>query len=275
MDTSHTVEPPVDRAGKDYWDRAWQTEEFPADIEPTSKSIWAHRDQCFHASFRKLFRDRPAGTTLLELGAARSAWLPYFARHFRFSVAGLDYSELGAQQCQQRLDEAGIRGESRCADLFRPPSDWLHAFDIVTWFGVAEHFEHTAAGVRAAAAFVRPGGLLVTEIPNLVGINGVLQRALNKPVYDIHVPLSASALARAHEAAGLRVVTADYVVPTDFGVIDLEGLPRTFATMVKQRFMYALRLLSGCIWWVDRRLGPLPTGRLTSGFIIVAAQKMK
>jgi SAM-dependent methyltransferase len=266
-----------DRAGKEYWDKAWGDEDWPADIDPRASKIWAHRDQLLHREIERILtRAKPglAGRplSLLELGCARSAWLPYFAREFGCRVSGLDYSELGARQAARRLDALGLPGDIRCADLFAPPADWLGAFDVVVWFGVAEHFENTTGAIAAAAKYLRPGGVLITEIPNLAGVNGWLQRFLNKPVYDIHVPLTAAALARSHAEAGLDVLSSRYLVPTDFGVIDLAGHPPGPWLRVKDRILYPLRLFSGVVWWVDRRVGPLRPGRISSGFVVTAAR---
>jgi SAM-dependent methyltransferase len=263
----------TDLAGKDHWDQMWAQEAFPPDVDPHNPSVWAHRDRLFHGALQRILAGRPRGLRLVELGCARSAWLPYFAKEFDFEIAGLDYSALGAQQTSDRLRESRLPGDVRCADLFAPPAEWIGTFDIVSWFGVAEHFQDTAAAIRAAAVLLKPGGLMITEIPNMVGINGWLQRAFNQPVYDIHVPLSADDLARHHRAAGLRVVTAEYVVPLDFGVVDIDELPQGFERRIKDRILFLLRLIGGCTWWLDRRIGPIRPGRLTGGFAIVAAEK--
>jgi 2-polyprenyl-3-methyl-5-hydroxy-6-metoxy-1,4-benzoquinol methylase len=206
------------------------------------------------------------------LGCARSAWLPYFATHHGAAVCGLDYSPRGAEQAAARLRREGIPGDVRCADLFDPPDEWRGAFDVVVWFGVAEHFEDPTKAIRAAAEFLKPGGLLITEIPNLVGAVGWIQRVFNKPVYDIHVPHSRESLTCHHLAAGLEIVHSQYEVPTDFGVVDLGGAPKDALLPIKERVLYGLRLLTGAVWWIDRRI-PLPATRLFSGFVIVAARK--
>ena len=260
-----------DRAGRLYWDQAWESEDFPEDVDPRSPRIWAHRDQLFDGVFHTVLQGMPR-PRLLELGCARSAWLPYFAREFGASVAGLDYSPLGVRQAEQRLQAAGVTGEVRCADLFTPPEDWRNAFDVVTWFGVAEHFDDATNAVRAAAAFLKPGGLLLTEIPNLSGVNGWLQRICNKAIYEIHVPHDRDGLVAHHRAAGLEIVLARYIVPMDFGVVEVGTGPATLSHALKQRIMYGLRLLSGAVWLVDRRL-PLPPTKALSGFVIVAARK--
>lgn len=263
-----------DRAGKAYWDAIWSTPDLPAPIDPASRSIWVHRDRRFHQFFSQLFAERsgPPGT-LLEIGCARSAWLPYFAREFGFSVHGLDYSERGARQAQELLERHSVAGHVECADLFAPPAGWERAFDVVVSLGVMEHFEDTPRALAGAAAYLKPGGLLITEVPNLVGINGWIQSRVNRPVFDIHVPMSAGSLAAQHRAAGLDVVRCEYVVPTDFGVLHLTGLPHDLSWRIKDRMLFGLRLLSGCVWWLDRRIGPFSPGRLSAGFVICAARK--
>ena len=260
-----------DRAGRDYWDHAWENEEFPDDIDPSSRRIWAHRDQLFHRAFQKLLSHTPS-PSVLELGCARSAWLPYFASHHQAAVSGLDYSPRGAEQSAARLRREGIPGDVRCADLFDPPADWRGKFDVVVWFGVAEHFDDPTKAIRAAAEFLKPGGLLITEIPNLVGAAGWIQRVFNKAVYDIHVPHSRESLTYHHLAAGLEVVHSEYAVPIDFGVVEIGGATNDALLPAKKRILYGLRLLTGAMWWIDRRIR-LPVTRLLSGFVIVAARK--
>ena len=263
----------LDRAGKQYWDGVWAHVDSPRAIDPSAGSIWAHRDQLFHRFFKKyLAMAHPRGS-VIELGCARSAWLPYFATEFGYGAAGLDYSESGARQTAERMEESGIPADIRCVDLFDPPADWLGKFDLVVWFGVVEHFENTARAIQAAAAYLKPGGVMVTEAPNMVGLVGLVQRWFNRPVYELHVPVSRTRLADAHTGAGLEVVTAQYLVPIDFGIVNLENVPKGIVRYVKDRILYMLRLLTGCLWWLDRRVGPMTPGRLTGGFIMVVARK--
>jgi SAM-dependent methyltransferase len=258
-----------DRAGREYWDATWEDEQFSREITPRSTSIWAHREQVFHRTFKKLI-DTPS-PYVLELGCARSRWLPYFAKEFSARVAGLDYSPIGAAQAEAVLRRAGVGGEVRCANLFDPPADWRNAFDVVVWFGVAEHFNDATGAIRAASVFLKPGGLLITEIPKMVGAIGLLQRWFNRPVYDIHVPHSRESLSRHHAAAGLDVVFAEYLLPIDFCVVEMKGAPEGAIRSVQERVLYLLRLLTGSVWWLDRRLN-LPALRWTSGFVMVAAR---
>jgi SAM-dependent methyltransferase len=262
-----------DRAGREYWDRVWADQQFPPDIAPRGTSLWLHRDRLLHQSIARAMQGRPPGLRLVELGCARSAWMPYFSREFSSQIAGLDYSQIGVEQTVERLNACGIPGDVRRGDLFDPPADWIGAFDIVSWFGVAEHFDDTAEAVRAAARLLKPGGLMITEIPNMSGLIGWMQRTLNKPIYDIHVPLTARQLAAHHRSAGLNVVSAEYVVPVDFGVVDIEHLPPGVGQRLKDRLLFGLRLMAGAVWWLDERLGPFRPGRVTGAFVVVTAEK--
>ena len=139
---------------------------MPAPIDARNPAPGNAANRRFDALFRELFAGLPTPDALVEVGCARSAWLPYFGREFGFGLHGLDYSELGCEQERTILVESGLAGEITCADLFAPPRALLGAFDVVVSFGVVEHFSDTGAVTAAMAALLRPGGLLITVIPN-------------------------------------------------------------------------------------------------------------
>ena len=91
----------TDRA---YWERTWNDGNIPMSVDLTDHGIRNHATLTVHRYFETVlcaFRRRQ--TSLIELGCAQSKWLPYFARHWRFDVAGLDSSELGCQRARQML----------------------------------------------------------------------------------------------------------------------------------------------------------------------------
>jgi SAM-dependent methyltransferase len=151
-------------------------------------------------------------------------WLPYFAKEFGFEVYGIDYSEVGCQQAKQILENEGVNGEIVCADFFSPPGSMLKAFDVAVSFGVLEHFEDITACIAAFSKFLKPGGLLITNIPNLSGLNGLIQKMINRAILDIHVPLKRDAFMQAHQINGLRVVSCDYFLFINLGVLNVENL---------------------------------------------------
>ena len=118
-------------------------------------------------------------------------------------------------------------------------------FDVVVSFGLIEHFEDTVSIVRAASRFLKPGGMLITNIPNMTGLIGYLQRILNKPVYDVHKLLDQHMLRNSHECAGLEVIECEYFLTSHFGVCGLEGVrTTTFVGFMKKALVGSLSRMS-------------------------------
>jgi SAM-dependent methyltransferase len=214
------------------------------------------------------------GKLLLEVGCAKSAWLPYFSQQFGFKVSGLDYSEIGCRQSQEILSNANVQGEIICADFFLPPASLLGKFDVVVTFGVVEHFTDTRSCIEALLRFLKPGGLLVTIIPNIAGWIGTIQKIVNRPIYDIHVPLDMSSLKKVHQRNGIKVLDCKYFLFTSFGVLNLNGLdPGSLSWKVKNIFLKGLFHISKLVWWCEDRFGQLLPNRWTSPYINCVAQK--
>ena len=117
---------------------------------------------------------------------------------------------------------AGVEGRIVEGDLFSPPKEMLEAFDVVVSFGVVEHFDDTTAATEALGRFLVPGGTLVTVIPNLGGsLIALIQRFVNRPVFDVHVPLDHRQLADAHRAAGLELRTCGYFLGVNWNVVNI------------------------------------------------------
>ncbi len=265
----------VDRAGKAYWTRTWRESPLPAPLVLEGRHLVNYPDRELNRYFTDLLsRHDIEYKTLLEVGCGRSVWLPHFARQFGVTVTGLDYSPVGCEQARAILAAQGVSGEIVCADLFSPPPPLLGSFDVVFSYGLVEHFEDTIACVRALSRFLRPNGWLVTVIPNMAGLVGRLQRSLNRPVYDLHVPLDREDLRTAHERAGLVGVEARHLVPASFGICTLNGLPTRSGTWWLKKLIIAVGArLSRGLWLLDDRVVRLPIGRRMSSYVACAGQR--
>lgn len=266
----------MDKAGRTHWDESWSITAAPPLLDPKSKALSKNVDRALGRVFDEAFAGMPTlSKSLLEAGCGCSATLPYFARHYGFSVSGIDYSEPGCELARRILDAAGVQGAIHHADLFAPPADLLDRFDVVFSYGLVEHFQDTAACLCAVSRFVKPGGLIVTIIPNMCGTIGWLQRKLNEKVYRVHVPLDCDDLRAAHEEAGLGVTRCDYLLSVNFGVISLQGVdtrsPRGF---LKRIALAGLARATFLIWAVERMLGAeLGKGRRFSPYIVCCASR--
>jgi 2-polyprenyl-3-methyl-5-hydroxy-6-metoxy-1,4-benzoquinol methylase len=260
----------LDKAGRAYWEDLW------AEQAPTGQSASVeHLQKRFRRFFGTVFEDfNVSGGRLLEVGCGPSSTLPYFADKLGFSVTGIDYSPRACEEARANLLRHDIAGEIICADLFNPPRDLKDSFDVVFSSGVAEHFTETSTCIRSLANFLKPDGLMLTSIPNLTGLCGSIQRVFNCPILDVHVPLDKGALADAHERAGLNVIECEYFMSTNFGIINLNGLPQNSFTNFPKRVLLAwLARLSHLIWIVEDHSRQLPPNRLTSPYVNCVAKK--
>jgi SAM-dependent methyltransferase len=167
------------------------------------------------------------------------------------------------------LLNSGIDGEVECADFHSPPKAMLKSFDVVVSFGVAEHFEDTASCIKTFSKFLRPGGIMITIIPNLAGLTGSIQKLLNRPVFDKHKLLNKEEMKKAHEAAGLKVSACDYFIFSNFGILNLNGIPPgTIELSTKRIFFELLTYLSYIIWSIESKVGFIRGNKTFSAYIV-------
>jgi len=200
----------------EYWDQIWNGSDLPSAINGEADPVTS--ELC------EFLRNALAGRSglLLEIGCGCSRWLPYFSS-LGFRVAGIDYSPTGCQQAKMILDREGLVGDIFEGDAFDANPRLLGRFDVVVSLGVVEHFQDTAETIRTFSRYLKPRGLMISTCPNMVGLLGLSQKVLNRPVYDRHIPLSAEDLHKAHRAAGLNVARCSYVGSLDFHMINLHG----------------------------------------------------
>ncbi|MEI9951378.1 MAG: class I SAM-dependent methyltransferase [Pseudomonadota bacterium] len=243
-----------------------------ADPARAGRGNFANRK--IEAFLRRWLARSGASRRLLELGCARSIWLPYFANTLGYAVTGMDYSPHGCEQTREMLSVAGVQADIVCADFFDPPEHLLHVFDAVFSYGVAEHFEDTSACIANFSRYLAPGGLIVTLIPNVNGLPGFLQKHLNREVFDKHVPLTKDELECAHRYASLKVESSGYLVSSHFGVLNLEGLPANAPGLrVKKAVLKSLCRFSMVAGLIDEHVRPLPLVGDFAAYVYCVARK--
>jgi 2-polyprenyl-3-methyl-5-hydroxy-6-metoxy-1,4-benzoquinol methylase len=264
----------VDKAGRAYWEHSWAAHKTAVTRLAQSRSVRYLENQ-FRRFLSEVFSGRDtSGRKLLEAGCAASSWLPYFAHEFGFAVSGIDYSPTGCAQARASLSIQDVPGEIVCADFFDPPERMRHVYDVVFSSGVVEHFTDTTACLESLATFLGPGGLMITRIPNMHGVCGFVQKRLNRPIFDLHVALDAEALAGAHERAGLQVLSCNYFMSTNFGVVSLNGVPTGSPLgLLKKIIVAGLTRLSHAVWIIEDFVGSIPPNRKTSPYINCVARK--
>jgi SAM-dependent methyltransferase len=136
----------------------------------------------------------------------------------------LDYEDEAAKRTEALYKKSGIQASIHHRDFFETTPFPL--YDVLTSFGVFEHFENLPASIAQTRHYLRPNGTIVTVIPNMNGLVGWLQKSFNRAVYDIHIPYRKEDLLQAHEKAGYTTLFCDYFGTYQGGVVNLSGHPR-------------------------------------------------
>ncbi len=264
----------IDKAGEDYWTKVWGETALAPRINVHSKSLNEYPFRVMHKFYTRVLKGHETkGKTFLEVGCGNSSFMTYFAQEFGFDVAGIDYSELGCEQTRRILKRDGIKQNVQLVDAFNPPAELKEKFDVVGSFGVVEHFSDTAKTIEAFSYFLKPGGILITSVPNVAGVSGLLQKHMNRPVYDIHVAMDKAYLEEANKKAGLKMLDSKYFLSVSFAVT-LEGIGGKIPYYIpKLILLKGIRYFSKVIWMFEEIFGSLPEGKLFSGGIITAAKK--
>lgn len=237
-----------------YWNDMWAAE---AAREPFSLKLPPLRRyvrQPIHDALSSAFAGMPANASLLEVGCGNSSLLPYFAGEFGLQVTGLDYSPEGCRAARAILAVAGARGTIVQGDMFNPPAELLGQFDVVFSNGLVEHFDPTEEALRALARFLKPGGLIVSFVPNLAGWAGAVQQRLDRAVFDIHVVLDSESLAAAHRASGFERVNARYMGSNNFMICNAASYTGAPAA-IRKLCIRALTGVSLMVWLAERIAG--------------------
>jgi 2-polyprenyl-3-methyl-5-hydroxy-6-metoxy-1,4-benzoquinol methylase len=256
---------------RSYWDEIWQSANLPKLVDLSDRGLRNHVNILFHNYFAEVLRTAPVRTgALIEVGCAQSKWLPYFAQVHALAVTGLDYSELGCARARELLRKANCQGHIVQANLFDPPDGLKAQFDFVLSMGVVEHFRNTADAICACAALAKPGGLIITLIPNLVGIVGLGQRWLDRVIYDKHVVLDRESLRMVHEACGLSVLRCGYLMSANFAVINHSNLkPKVINKLVRGFLVGA----TAGVWTLERIGFRIPATRVLAPYVECVAIK--
>jgi 2-polyprenyl-3-methyl-5-hydroxy-6-metoxy-1,4-benzoquinol methylase len=260
-----------DKAGEAYWTSFWDQLALPKMVDISHKSISNYDFRKINEVYTRTLSPSPS-QKLLELGCGNSVFLSYFHKEFGYDVYGLDYSELGCKQTERILARDNVKGTIVQGDIFNPPSELIGQFDVVCSFGVLEHFEDSTATVKAFSKFLKPGGTLITTVPYLKGATGLLQKIMNKPVYDIHVLMDREDLKGFIKNAGLNLTYCEYHLPISFGVtLEQSGDHKVSFLPFKKLILKSLQVLSKVCWFIDDRLFKLPVlPFFTAGIISVA-----
>jgi len=181
----------------------------------------------------------PSPNLWLDFGCGNGALTSAFAAELgdRASVVGLDFFE----ERPSKIGTAQYVGYSKIAAFSEKA-------DIVTCFHVVEHDDNAPAFLGRLKSLLRPGGLLVVEVPNIdcVWTSWFGESCDNwaLPFHRLH--FSRSALREAVKAAGFEVVGEENVLAatTANSLARLFGLPFGGLSFLAALILYPLQWIA-------------------------------
>ena len=228
----------------------------------------------YHFELDRIFkRCLTAGNNknLIELGCGASIWLPYFSKTFGYNVFGIDYSEKGCELAKFNLKKNGVEGEIICEDFLTKKVKELEGrFDIIVSMGVVEHFEDPEKIIRQLAVYLKTGGKIVTVVPNLKGVIGVIQKMVNEKVYAIHKVFGLDELVHYHRNGGINVTSSSYFDFMDLSMINMSNL----SAKLQKNVLRTITLINFSILWLSKIFNiSISNQKLCSYMVVVACKE--
>jgi len=122
----------------------------------------------------------------IELGGFPGYYATYLKKYQHLDTTLFDYF-IHHDIINQLLIKNGLKPEDIHiieADLFSYKTE--KQYDMVTSFGLIEHFSDTRDIIQRHLQFLKPGGVLFITLPNFKGVNGWVQRMFDRSNYDKH-----------------------------------------------------------------------------------------
>jgi len=262
-----------------YWENIWQNSDAIKGIDPHDNKISNFVNRQLHLFFKDFlkshFGDSPLNKLkLLEVGCASSAWLAYFAKNYDMEVCGIDYSEKGCELAEKILEKKGVAGNISREDLFNPSQSLLHSFDIVFSFGLVEHFDPINCPLSYCSKFLKNNGIMITIIPNLKGIYGLIQKKIDIEIYNAHTPADIMELIREHEKADLEIIKSQYIIFLNLGMLNIEKIKKNSPLLWE-----ALKKIRGAtdmfFWFAEKKFPKIFIPNKTFSPYIICISKLK
>jgi SAM-dependent methyltransferase len=187
---------------KEYWNRIHKSYVLAPQGHPLKETLKAlitklfgrrclrpYADYLLWNVIYKKYMPKTKGAKVLEIGSAPGHHLVRLSQTFGFVPYGIEYSDIGVELNRKIFRLHGINPENVIhADFLSNEfhREYNGRFDIVLSTGFIEHFTDMEDVIEKHINLLIGGGYLFVTIPNLRGINYVLQWIFSKKVPSKH-----------------------------------------------------------------------------------------
>lgn len=162
---------------RSFWESFWRSK--------TGLIFSVKKDYVFGSQLKEAAEDIGAKTAI-ELGGFPGYYSVYFKKYLHLDTTLFDYF-ISQDIVNELLAANGLKaGDIKIieADLFNYQPE--QKYDIVSSFGLIEHFSDTRDIIARHVNFLKPGGRLFITLPNFRSVNGWVQKTFDKSNYDKH-----------------------------------------------------------------------------------------
>lgn len=190
-----------------YWDNASRRIKLPCRWSSLS-------DLDLHRHLKYYIRSvlNSDNMSVLEIGCAPGRYLAYFGKNYNCRLYGIEKSTVGVEVTRKNLEYQKLEGTIVNSDVFENDSASIQQgmFDIVMSHGFVEHFDDLSQIMEVKYGYARPGGLIITTVPNFNGMSGYVAKLLAREVYDQHEKFDPQYLSDVQTALGGKVLFCSY-----------------------------------------------------------------
>ena len=159
------------------------------------------------------------------MGCGNSIWLPYAAKAFNCSVAGIDYSDAGVASARENLQTNNVEGSIYHADFLDDGQmeGFFQGWDVVLSVGVIDHFDQPELVIDKFTKCLKPGGTIITIVPNMCGLMGKIQKHVDADIFNLHQQISQEDLVNSHKSNGLTIIGQGALGFLGFSMLNFSG----------------------------------------------------
>lgn len=191
-----------DIAGKEHWDNLYAFTEQKVEMN-------YHRTYCEQLLEEMLVNaiEKYQPKSILEAGCGNSIWLPYISEKYGIDVYGIDYSERGCDLVKRRLKKEEDKNRIFCMDFFDGEKrKEIPKVDMLFSLGVIEHFSNAEEVILIFKEMVKENGIILTEVPNIHGLNWLVSKIYQPQVHSKHIIHSIDTLKETYVNNNLKII---------------------------------------------------------------------